>query len=248
VRVVELPIGSPTIWIEDSPDTGNPNVAVEMFWQFDPINERTQGVTAQSRAQVTSDLLEALMSEPLFDVLRTKQQLGYIASCGLRLTLGVLGFSIWLVSSKVGAAEICKRTDAFLVEFRQQIVDMPAKDIEQHVCSLAARKLEPSRTLASLQANAWREIEDRRSVFERPLIEAVELATVGREDVLKVLDDYILPTARKRRLAIVAAVGGAAKTDVHSEIRALKSDYTGSTVVSSLSSFLRSAPRFECMM
>jgi hypothetical protein len=37
-------------------------------------------------------------SEPCYDTLRTKQQLGYTVHCGMRLTHGVLGFCIVVVS------------------------------------------------------------------------------------------------------------------------------------------------------
>lgn len=40
------------------------------------------------------DLLESLMCEPLFNELRTKQQLGYTVDCSARNTHGLLGFMI----------------------------------------------------------------------------------------------------------------------------------------------------------
>ena len=45
-------------------------------------------------------LLEQVLSEPLFDELRTKQQLGYSVSCSRRCTDNVLGFSFEIVSPR----------------------------------------------------------------------------------------------------------------------------------------------------
>ena len=39
-----------------------------------------------------------MLSEPVFNVLRSKQQLGYSVSSSVRLTHGVLGFAIVIVS------------------------------------------------------------------------------------------------------------------------------------------------------
>ena len=44
-----------------------------------------------------------VMHEPCYDALRTKQQLGYTVHCGVRLTHGVLGFAVVVVSG-VGIA------------------------------------------------------------------------------------------------------------------------------------------------
>lgn len=40
------------------------------------------------------------MDEPLYDTLRTKEQLGYSVSCGLRMTNGILGFAIRVQSER----------------------------------------------------------------------------------------------------------------------------------------------------
>ena len=43
-----------------------------------------------------------VMHEPCYDALRTKQQLGYTVHCGVRLTHGVLGFAVVVVSGVGG--------------------------------------------------------------------------------------------------------------------------------------------------
>jgi len=235
-----VPSDVPTVWVENCADAGNSNVAVEMYWQFEATND--------ARPKAVVDLLEDLMAEPLFDVLRTKQQLGYVASCGLKYTNGVLGFSIWLLSSKVGPAEICRRVEAFLVEFRKQLADMPLEDIEKHVSALAAHKLEPDRTLHSVQEGVWSELQERKDVFDRYLREAVALSSVGRDDVLNIMDDFILRGAPTRRLLVIASIGGKANANKASEVQAIQGDYPGIRVVSSQGEFLASTSLHENMV
>lgn len=66
------------------------------------------------------DLLEQIILEPCYDVLRTKEQLGYTVSCGMRHTVGVLGFCVLVQSSTYGVQHILQRIDNFLVR-RPQI-------------------------------------------------------------------------------------------------------------------------------
>lgn len=226
--VARVPDGKTTIIVEDSPDSGSRVAAVEMYWQLG---------TEDFRGRAELDLLEAIMSEPLFDSLRTKQQLGYVASCGARCTQRVLGYSVWLLSSKVGPAEICRRVEAFLPEFRQRLLDMPAEDFERHVSSLAATKLEPDRTLLSVQEAAWGEIQDQSTVFDRYTREAIALASVTREDLLAILDRSLLPGAEGRRLLVVSVVGGKAKAQKATELEAFREAYPGCWLVSSQAEF-----------
>ena len=58
--------------------------------------------TSNSRAVV--DLLEQIIAEPTYDVLRTKEQLGYSVHASARLTHGVLGFALVIVSGVLGFA------------------------------------------------------------------------------------------------------------------------------------------------
>ena len=44
------------------------------------------------------DLFEQLLSEPFYDTLRTKEQLGYSVHCSPRLTHGILGFALVVIS------------------------------------------------------------------------------------------------------------------------------------------------------
>merc|ERR1712008_393379 len=104
---------------------------------------------------------------------------------------------------------------------------MPAEDFDKHVCALAARKLEPDRQLWSLHASVLGELRERKRRFDVPLREAVELTTARREEVFRVVDDYLLPGAPKRRLIIVAALGGLAKTSPEAELGTFKQQFPG---------------------
>jgi nardilysin len=51
-----------------------------------------------TRLRAKLDLLEQVLSEPFYDQLRTKEQLGYSVHASTRLTHGILGFAFVVVS------------------------------------------------------------------------------------------------------------------------------------------------------
>lgn len=65
-----------------------------------------------------------VMEEPLFDQLRTKEQLGYSVSCSPRVTCGVLGFCVSAQSAAYGPAHLYARVRAFTESFRDTLVSV----------------------------------------------------------------------------------------------------------------------------
>ena len=64
------------------------------------------------------------MDEPLYDQLRTKEQLGYSVGCSPRVTCGVLGFCITAQSAAYGPAHLYARVRAFMNSFRDTLVSV----------------------------------------------------------------------------------------------------------------------------
>jgi secreted Zn-dependent insulinase-like peptidase len=242
-----LPNDAVTLWVQEGHDAGNRNVAVEFYWQLEP--------TKEARPRAILDLLDSLLAESLFDSLRTKQQLGYEVGNMARVSHMVLGFSIWLLSSKASPSTICHRVEALLPELREKVRSMPPEDFENYVVSLAATKLEPPLSLDVVQGMAWEELQKRQYVFDRNLQEAIALASITREDVLELMDRSILPGATCRRLAICTVIGKKARASQLSgpslpisaemELHEFQQTYPGAHVVTSQAEFLASVPQHE---
>ena len=111
------------------------------------------------------------MEEKLFDELRTKQQLGYDVSCGVRRTHGVLGFSIDVTSSKYGPSELERRVDEFLTGFVKELEEMTEPDAHDYAQSLARRLLKPDSGMFEETRQHWSSIQDGTFSFnERFLV------------------------------------------------------------------------------
>lgn len=105
------------------------------------------------RLRVLADLVDQVLFEPLYDTLRTKQQLGYTVSSGTRLTHGVTGFCVVVVSAAFDAATVEQRIEAFLQDFVDNTLKVGrgscvalcmthklARDAEGKVCQISAKK------------------------------------------------------------------------------------------------------------
>ena len=112
--------------------------ALECYWQLGPDSPA---------ARLLADLLEAVIDEPLYDQLRTKEQLGYSVSCGSRWTDGIVGFGICVTSKEAHPDYVAGRVDAFLREFRREVMKPSfAEDLVEHGAALALRRGEKQRT------------------------------------------------------------------------------------------------------
>lgn len=95
--------------------------------------------------RVLCDLVEQVLSEALYDTLRTKQQLGYTVSSGTRLTHGVTGFCVVVVSAAFEAAVVQQRIEEFMHSFGSTTLQVGREELhvprhEAPDClSLAAR-------------------------------------------------------------------------------------------------------------
>jgi nardilysin len=112
-------------------------------------------------ARGLAELLEIMLEERVFDELRTKQQLGYDVSCGVRRTHGVLGFAFDITSSKFAPSELDRRVDAFLVQFGKDLDAMTDMDVHEYATSLSKRLLKPDSGLFEESRQLWAAIQDR---------------------------------------------------------------------------------------
>ena len=110
--------------------------------------------------RVTSSILIQVMSEPAFNVLRTREQLGYIVSC-TPWTLsgeGARGIRI-VIQSERTPAYLEQRVDAFLAEMRQTIVDMSEEEWQEQKKGLEQKWLEKVKNMNEETNTFWVHID-----------------------------------------------------------------------------------------
>ena len=88
------------------------------------------------------------MSEPAFDQLRTKEQLGYIVFTGIkRLSQQYLALHLIVQSSHRDADYLDGRVESFLVQYRDQLKAISAEDFQANVAAVIEKLLEKPKNI-----------------------------------------------------------------------------------------------------
>ena len=120
-------------------------------------------------------LISHMLREPLFDDLRTKQQLGYVVSAYYEVglssrpneeidSLGPLAvpvdfITIVILSRKLAPPDIVNRIDDFMISFRESLVNMPESEIRDHASALSTKLLKPMQKLQTEASNQFEKIQ-----------------------------------------------------------------------------------------
>ena len=173
------------------------NAAVEVYLQLGPD-------TPSARAVL--DLAAHAAHEPAYNVLRTKEQLGYAVHAGARCTGGVLGYAVTVASGEATPSHIDARIDAFLTTFAATLATMPASELESHRAALTALKRQADASLADEAARHWDRVAARAYDFSTREDELACLPSVTRADLVALWKDAIAPGGSFRRKLAVHVV------------------------------------------
>ncbi|KAJ0405749.1 hypothetical protein ATCC90586_007692 [Pythium insidiosum] len=233
-----LPAGDDGLLIKaPSQHADEKNTHIEFYYQFGEHDVRTLAY---------ADLLHQLMEEPLFDTLRTKQELGYDVSCTVRLTHGVIGFGVMVESSLFKADYITSCIENFLVEFEQAIMSMSDEHFQDHVTAQLLKKREPDHTMLEVVQRLWYEITSGRVMFDINEQLVAELEQCTKEHLLAYYREWIL---RQPRKLLIQVIGQASPDVVPSEksrsVPERAPRHLQPTEITDVYSFKSSLPYFE---
>ncbi|GMF10784.1 unnamed protein product [Phytophthora lilii] len=190
--IPETPVGF--LLKERSENKSETNTQVELYYQIGPLTLRHLAY---------ADLLHQLMEEPLFDTLRTKQELGYDVSCTVRVTNGILGFGVMVQSSLFAAEYISACVDRFMVDFEEAIEMMTDEHFHDHVQAQILLKLEPDHNLLETTHHYWYEITSRRLAFDMDAQLAKEVETVTKSEMAQLYREWILQSPKKLAVHVI---------------------------------------------
>ena len=163
-------------------------------------------MTPQLTAQF--ELLVMLMEEPLFDMLRTKEQLGYDLSAVFRDNFGILGFSISVHSqeSKFKHDHIENRIEYFTRNFTEILEQMSEEHFTLVQNSLMKRKQILDTELKNEVSRNWAEITTEEYIFDR---QKKELEYIKDLTQAKMVEFYknLMETPEFRRKFSIQVIG-----------------------------------------
>ncbi|XP_023021581.1 insulin degrading metalloproteinase isoform X2 [Leptinotarsa decemlineata] len=162
------------------------------------------------------ELVAQILQEPCFNILRTKEQLGYIVFSGVRRSNGVQGLRI-IVQSDRHPTYLDTRIEAFLDTMMEYISDMSEEEFLRHREALAAHRLEKPKQLSTLTNRFWVEITSQQYHFDRANNEVSYLRTLSKKDIIEFYEDVLKNKAARRKKLSVQVVsmaeGGAGKVN-----------------------------------
>lgn len=142
-----------------------------------------------------AELFSHLIKQPLYEQLRTKEQLGYLVWSNLVSIKGVLHFRVLLQSSSASGPYLGHRVEAFLRQYRDEILPkMIAEEsnfFQQNVTAVIAKKTEKEKTLTAESSRHWNEITLRRFQFDRVEREVAVLQGLDVNALLAFIDRFI---------------------------------------------------------
>ncbi|XP_018580177.1 insulin-degrading enzyme [Anoplophora glabripennis] len=163
---------------------------------------------------VKLELFAQIIQEPCFNILRTKEQLGYIVFSGVRRSNGVQGLRI-IVQSDRHPTYLDSRIEEFLQNMLDYINEMSDEEFSRHREALAAQRLEKPKQLSTQTNRYWSEITAQQYHFDRANVEVAYLRTLSKNDIIEFYKGLLSHTADARKKLSVHVVstaeGGAGK-------------------------------------
>ncbi|KAJ7085711.1 Metalloenzyme, LuxS/M16 peptidase-like protein [Mycena belliarum] len=183
--------GSNHTWTSIIPNPNQANSALTYYVHF--------GSIVDQRLRVTSSLLTQILQEPAFNVLRTKEQLGYIVSCSGWLLAGQSEKGLRLVvQSEKTPGYLEDRVEAFLEGMKVTIEEMSAEDFAEHKGSLIKRWTEAEKNLMEEASRFAVHVMNGQWDFLRSEKDAKFIEGVTKEDVLQMFLADVHPASKTR--------------------------------------------------
>lgn len=165
---------------EESENTNNAvEVAVYAGWSQDPYE------------RVVMDLLMAIVAEPFFDQLRTKEQLGYITySTYRKYTNGRMALQ-FLIQSESNPSYVSLRIYEFLKEFRRKLAELTDEEFQRYRQSQRVALEEELKNLPEETGRFWLHICKGHYEFGKIQRDLQTLEGVTKQKVLEYWDQYV---------------------------------------------------------
>uniref|UniRef100_A0A0K2SYP7 Metalloproteaselike [Tribolium castaneum] n=1 Tax=Lepeophtheirus salmonis TaxID=72036 RepID=A0A0K2SYP7_LEPSM len=150
------------------------------------------------RSNILLELIAQIMDEPCFNILRTKEQLGYLVYSGLRRNTVVQGFR-FVIRSDRHPRFVDSRIEAFLQYMINFIREMSIDEFNDHKQALQVKRLEKPKRLSSMTDRYWGEILRQTYIFDRDVIETNELLSVTKEELMIFFEKFLSNESKIRR-------------------------------------------------
>jgi len=188
-RIIQLPKGISYVYEKEGLNPQDSNSCIFNFYQIGARNIYDD---------VLLDLVCQINDSTMYDVLRTKEQLGYIVWSGSRCQGGIQGFRVLVQSQTYCSAYLNQRIENCMEICRENIMNLTETEFAEHVNILIARKMEKDKKLEAETQRHWSEISTRSYQFDRVDCEVEQLRKVTQREVVDFFDKHLRPSSSAR--------------------------------------------------
>ncbi|KAI1918430.1 metalloprotease [Ophidiomyces ophidiicola] len=193
-RNLIIPPGSNYIYEHTLKDPANVNHCIEYYLFVGDLTDPTLRAKIQLFAQMAS--------EPVFDQLRTKEQLGYVVWSGSRYSATTLGYRV-IIQSERDCDYLETRIDAFLSRFAATLESMTDSVFEAQKRSVINKRLEKLKNLSSEIGRYWAHIGSEYYDFLQHETDAEAVKPLTKADIIEFYREFIDPESHSRaKLAV----------------------------------------------
>lgn len=150
----------------------------------------------ETRAKLA--LLTQMMSQPFYDEIRTRQQLGYFVFASQLYVMEVPGVMFSVQSPQSSVEKMVGRVGQFLTDFRENLKDMSDQEFQQHRAGVMSQLVEPDKRLRERSERFWREIDRKQYEFDSRDKFASALEATDQADILALYESLLLDKSRGR--------------------------------------------------
>lgn len=189
-KINQLPIGTSYLRVK-SLLQNDKNSIVKNYYQIGRRSVETECLL---------ELLAKVMREPLFNYIRTQEQLGYSVSCAAKNDENVLGFTITVECQERRHSANCvdQKIDKFLQSFASVLEEMDENDFDIMKASIITHKRTLSASLEDEVIRNWVEIRDGKLQFNKLEFQARQVELFQKNDLLTFFKDYFVPSSIRK--------------------------------------------------
>lgn len=198
LKINQLPIGSSYLRVKSLLQNDR-NSTVKNYYQ---IGRRSVEM------ECLLELLAKVMREPLFNYIRTREQLGYAVSCVVKNDEDVLGFTISVEcqEQRNSAKSVDQKIESFLQSFTVVLEEMSDDDFDIMKKSIINHKRSPNTSLDDEVNKNWVEIKEGKLQFDKSEIQARQLELFQKNDLVTFFNDFFTPQLmRKLSTQVIAS-------------------------------------------
>lgn len=157
-RIRLINTGSEYIWSRDVANKSEVNSAIIYSVQI--------GEASDLRSRAALQLFAQIVQEPVFNQLRTTEQLGYIATGYATHSVGIMSYR-FMVQSERDPGYVETRIEVLLDHLKEVIEKLSDEEFEKHRAALISKKEEKPKNLGEEGRRFWSAISDRFYEFSK---------------------------------------------------------------------------------